>query len=165
MSQSQILVVEDETIIAMDIQHRLLDLGYESRLAGSGEEAISKAAETKPDLILMDIVLPGKIDGIEAAGQIRELFDIPVVFLTAYSDKRTLERAKQTGPFGYLLKPLKDRDLYTAIEMATYKHKIEMQLRESEDRYRDLACLDGDLVSAEQRERDVLRDPVWRERG
>src|SRR5882724_1295286 len=158
MPQSQILVVEDETIIAMDIQSRLLDLGYESRLAGSGEEAVSKAVEAPPDLILMDIVLPGKIDGIEAAGQIRELFDIPVVFLTAYSDKHTLERAKQTGPFGYLLKPLKDRDLYTAIEMATYKHKIEMQLRESEDRYRDLVensqeliCthdLDGRILSA-----------------
>src|SRR6266700_3973971 len=108
---SHILVVEDETIIAMDIQSRLRSLGFDAEVAGTGEEAVSKAIEAPPDLILMDIVLPGTIDGIEAAEEIRKRFDIPVIYLTAYSDSRTLERAKKTGPFGYLLKPLKDRDL------------------------------------------------------
>ena len=136
MPQSQILVVEDETIIAMDIQSRLRHLGFDAEIATSGEEAVSKAINEPPDLILMDIVLPGTIDGIEAAEEIRKRFDIPVIYLTAYSDSRTLERAKQTGPYGYLLKPLKDRDLFATIEMATYKHKMERQLREGEERYR-----------------------------
>src|SRR5947207_9657640 len=138
MASSQILVVEDETIIAMDIQNRLRILGFEARVASSGEEAVLKAIETPPDLILMDIVLPGSIDGIEAADRIHKQFDVPVIYLTAYSDSKTLERAKQTGPFGYLLKPLKDRDLYATFEMASYKFRLEKQLKEGEKRYRHL---------------------------
>src|SRR5882724_7296916 len=138
MANSHILVVEDETIIAMDIQSRLRHLGFDAEIAATGEEAVSKALDEPPDLILMDIVLPGTIDGIEAAEEIRKRFDIPVIYLTAYSDARTLERAKLTGPYGYLLKPLKDRDLHATIEMATYKHKMERQIREGEERYRML---------------------------
>src|SRR5258708_28839344 len=107
MVSSHILVVEDETIIAMDIQSRLQSLGFIAEVAATGEEAVSKATEEPPDLILMDIVLPGTLDGIQAAEEIHRRFDVPVVYLTAYSDIKTLERAKKTGPFGYLLKPLK----------------------------------------------------------
>src|SRR6267154_1688898 len=138
MPSSQILVVEDETIIAMDIQSGLRHLGFEAEIAGTGEEAVSRAINEPPDLILMDIVLPGTIDGIEAAEEIHKRFDIPIIYLTAYSDARTLERAKTTGPYGYLLKPLKDRDLHASIEMATYKHRMEKQIKEAEERYRTL---------------------------
>ena len=126
MSNSQILVVEDEGIIAKDIKNTLGLLGYfVVAVASSGEEAIEKAIETHPDLVLMDIVLEGDMDGVEAAEQIRDRFDIPVVYLTAYSDDKTLQRAKITEPYGYILKPFQERELYTTIEMALYKHKIE----------------------------------------
>ena len=133
MSNSRILIVEDEGIIAKDIKNTLSLLGYSViALASSGEEAIKKTMETHPDLVLMDIVLEGDMDGVEAAEQIRDRFDIPVVYLTAYSDDRTLQRAKITEPFGYILKPFQERELYTAIEMAIYKHKMERRLKESE---------------------------------
>src|SRR5581483_4193549 len=138
MNNSQILVVEDETIIALDIQSRLQNLGFEVEVAASGEEALQKAKDTPLDLILMDIVLPGSIDGIQAAERIHEEFDIPVVYLTAYSDEETLQRAKMTQPFGYLLKPLKDRELRATVEMATYKHTLEKRLKKSEEQYRTL---------------------------
>ncbi len=132
MKTIQILVVEDEQIVANDIKMILQRLGYVvSGMASSGEDAIKKAEEINPDLVLMDIVLEGKMDGVEAASLIRYRFDIPVVYLTAYSDKKTLERAKVTEPFGYILKPFKDRDLYTTIEMALYTHKMGNMLKES----------------------------------
>ena len=104
----------------------------------TGEEAIEKAGELKPNLVLMDIVLKGEMDGIDAAQKIRELFDIPIIYLTAYSDEKTLQRAKVTEPFGYVLKPFEDREIQSAIEMAIYKHKMEQQLKESEEKYRKL---------------------------
>jgi diguanylate cyclase (GGDEF)-like protein/PAS domain S-box-containing protein len=132
-AKTQILVVEDENIVALDIQNQLKRLGYAVQaIATSGEEAIHKAADASPDLILMDIKLKGALDGVEAAEQIRARFDIPVVFLTAYSDEATLQRAKVTKPFGYLLKPFQARELHTTIEMALYKHKMERRLRDSE---------------------------------
>jgi len=139
MANAQILVVEDEVIVAKDIQNTLKNLGYAvPAVVSSGEEAIKKAAETHPELVLMDIVLEGAIDGVEAAGHIRNHFDIPVVYLTAYSDEKTLQRAKITEPYGYILKPFQERELHTTIEMALYKHKMERQLRESEKKYRQL---------------------------
>jgi len=133
MAKSRILVVEDEIIIAMDIQDDLENMGYQViGTVSSGEEAIRYARELSPDLVLMDIVLEGKIDGITAAEEIRSRFNIPVVYLTAYSDNIILERAKLTEPFGYILKPFDDRELQTNIEMALYKHKIETRLKESE---------------------------------
>ncbi|GAB6056634.1 methanogen output domain 1-containing protein [Methanobacterium alkalithermotolerans] len=139
MADTKLLVVEDESIVAMDIKHRAEGLGYNVLdIAASGEEAIEKARETEPDLILMDIVLKGKMDGIEAADFIRDEFDIPVVYLTAYSDEKTLGRAKLTGPFGYIIKPFEDRELHSAVEVALYKHKMDSKLRESEERYRSL---------------------------
>ena len=131
--QSRILIVEDERITALDIHDRLVRLGYGvAATVSSGEDAIACAVELHPDLVLMDIVLKGPLDGVQAAGQIRSRFNIPVVYLTAFSDSSTLQRAKVTEPFGYVLKPFEERDLQATIEMALYKHTMEEKLRESE---------------------------------
>ncbi len=133
MVRTQILVIEDENIVALDLKNRLEILGYTvPAVISSGQEAIHQAAEIRPDLILMDIKLKGSMDGIAAAGQIRDRFDIPLIYLTAYADEVTLERAKITEPFGYLLKPFEDRELQTTIEIALYKHRMERRLKESE---------------------------------
>ncbi|MDP6776129.1 MAG: response regulator [Candidatus Latescibacteria bacterium] len=130
---ARILVVEDEGIIASHIQVVLIGAGYEVvGMASYGEEAIRKAEEARPDLVLMDIMLRGQMDGVEAAGQIRERLDIPVIYLTAYADDETLARAKIAEPFGYILKPFERRELQTAIEMALYKHAIDKRLRDHE---------------------------------
>ncbi|WP_027179508.1 hybrid sensor histidine kinase/response regulator [Maridesulfovibrio bastinii] len=130
MGGKRILVVDDEKIVNLDIQVTLRRLGYD--IAGeavTGEEALQKAASLSPDLVLMDIKLRGEMDGIEAADLIIRNNDIPVVFLTAYSDEQTLNRAKLSGPFGYLLKPFEERDLRSAIEVALYKHTMEQDLK------------------------------------
>jgi PAS domain S-box-containing protein len=127
-----ILVVEDESIVAKDVANRLQHLGY--RVMGtvaSGEDAV-QAAKLAPDLVLMDIMLKGPMDGIEAARRIAETLDIPIVYLTAYADEQTLHRAKVTEAFGYLLKPFEERELHITIEMALFKHQMERKLRESE---------------------------------
>ena len=128
MAKEKILVVEDESIIAMDIAMSLESLGYEvTATVPSGEQAIEKVAEDKPDLIFMDIVLKGEMDGIETAGRIRSQFKIPVVYLTAYADEKTLKRAKITGPFGYIIKPFEDTDLRVAVEIGLYKAGLEAE--------------------------------------
>ena len=130
--KERILVVEDEAIVLLDLKNRLNTLGYV--IVGSssyGEEAIRKTEETRPDIVLMDIGLKGKIDGVEAADQIRKLFNIPIIYLTANSDFNTLQRAKVTEPFGYILKPFDERELRTTIEMALYKHKLDIKLNET----------------------------------
>jgi two-component system cell cycle sensor histidine kinase/response regulator CckA len=133
MEQVQILIVEDETIVALDVRGTLESLGYTvSDVASSGEEALTKAVETHPHLVLMDVKLKGAMDGVEAAARIRDVLDIPVIFLTAFSDEKTLGRAKVAQPFGYLLEPFERRELHTAIEMALYKHEMETKLKESE---------------------------------
>jgi diguanylate cyclase (GGDEF)-like protein/PAS domain S-box-containing protein len=145
----QILVVEDENIVAKDIEHRLKALGYHvSALASSGEDALKRAQETSPDLVLMDIRLKGAMDGVETAEELRRRFNIPVVYLTAYADADTLQRAKVTEPFGYILKPFEERELYTCIEVALYKHQMERRLKESEQwLVTTLQCI-GDAVMA-----------------
>lgn len=126
MTKKRIMVVEDEWVIADDIQKSLHNLGYEvSSVVPSGEDAVRKAGEDMPDLVLMDIVLQGKMDGVDAAKQIHSNFNIPIIYLTAYADHKVLERAKITGPFGYMIKPFEERELHTTIEMALYKHKAE----------------------------------------
>ena len=126
MALARIMVVEDEGIVALDIQNKLEGLGYEvPEVASSGELAIQLAGEVRPDLIMMDIQLDGEMDGVEAAEQIRQRFDIPVIYLTAFSDENTLQRAKISEPFGYLLKPFAERELHTAIEVAIYKYRVE----------------------------------------
>ena len=143
------LVVEDERIVAEDIRRCLQNLGYTvSAIASSGEEAVQNAEEICPDLVLMDIVLKGKMDGIEAAEQIHSRFGIPVVYLTAYADEKILERAKITEPFGYILKPIDERELRTTIEMALYKHKMEKKVEESERRLSTTLKSIGDGVIA-----------------
>jgi len=139
LSKIKILVVEDERIVAKDIQNTLKNLGYEvPTIASTGEDAVKKSGELKPDIVIMDIVLKGSIDGIEAASVIRSRYKIPVVYLTAYEDEETLDRAKITEPLGYILKPFEERDLHTTLEMALYKHNMEAKLTESEERYRML---------------------------
>jgi len=133
MDKMKIFVVEDEGIVAKDIQAMLKSLDYiVSGMAKSGEECLKKIEETQPDLVLMDIVIKGKIDGVEAAKRIKKRFDIPVIYLTAHADESTLFRAKMTEPDGYILKPFSERELKTAIEIAFYKNKKEKTLKESE---------------------------------
>ena len=147
MKTVKILVAEDEAIVAKDIQRALTELGYAvPAVVSSGETAIEKAAEIRPDLVLMDIVLKGKVDGIEAAQQIRARLDIPVIFLTACADEKTLQRAKVSEPFGYLFKPFEERELSTNIEMALYKHQMERKMRESEARFREMTELLPDMI-------------------
>ena len=140
MEKAQILVVEDEEIVAEDIKDSLESLGYAvSGIVSCGKEAIEKAGETHPDLVLMDIMLEGDMDGVEAAGQLGDRFNIPVVYLTAYADEDTLERAKRSEPFGYILKPFEERELHATIETALYKHKSDIgerkTLEEAQSRY------------------------------
>ena len=131
MEKPSIFIVEDERIVAEDIAETLKKLGYLiSGIAVSGESALEKIQETLPDIVLMDIHLAGTMDGIEAAGQILALFDIPVIYLTAYADNELLDRAKVTEPYGYVLKPFNDREIYSVIEMALYKHAINEKVRE-----------------------------------
>lgn len=130
---TRILVVEDESIVARDIQNMLLGLGYEVvGVTSTSNEAIEKAKENKPDLVLMDIMLQGEMTGVQAADYIYTKFNIPIVYLTAYADENTLQKAKKTEPFGYLLKPFEERELQTTIEIALYKFKMEMKLKDRE---------------------------------
>lgn len=124
ISKATILVVEDQNIVALNIRNRLKSMGYTvPTTAISGEEAIKEVEITNPDLVLMDIMLKGDIDGIEAARVINSRFSIPIIYLTAYSDIETLERAKLTGPAGYISKPFKEEDLQNNIEMALLKNR------------------------------------------
>lgn len=134
MSKTNVLVVEDESIVSKDIQHSLKKLGYNVvGAAATGEKAIELANETKPDIVLMDIMLKGDMNGIEAADEIRSTMNIPVIYLTAYADEGTLARAKVTEPCGYIIKPFKEIDIHTSIEMAIYKHKRESDVRKERD--------------------------------
>lgn len=132
MNQATILVVEDETIVARDIQCSLQRLGYHvPSTATSGEEAIRKAGEIKPDLVIMDIVLKGRMDGVETAQHLQHQFDVPVVYLTAYTDRQTLDRVKTTTPAGYMLKPFQPTELRTTIELALHRSRSNRHVKES----------------------------------
>ncbi|MFI5203448.1 MAG: response regulator [Flavobacteriales bacterium] len=129
MSKTNVLVVEDESIVAKDIQQSLTKLGYNViGTAPTGEKALALVEEFRPDIVLMDIMLKGPMNGIEVAADVKENFGIPVIFLTAYADEGTLTRAKVTEPYGYIIKPFKEIDLHTSIEMALYKHKKESEI-------------------------------------
>ena len=126
MSKSKIMIVEDESIIAEDLADSLEDMGYiVVDIVSSGEEAILMAAEKQPHLILMDVILQGEIDGITAAEEIYSSLQIPIIFLTAYSDNQTLQRVKATNPFGYIVKPFEERNLYLTIEIALERHHYD----------------------------------------
>ncbi len=134
MTKTKILVVEDEVIVSDDIRKTLLNNGYDvPATASSGEEAIKKIKETKPDLVLMDIIIQGEIDGIETAGKIKSQCNVPIIYLTAFSDRKTIERAKITEPYGYIIKPFKEKELNIAIEMSLFKHRMEKKLKENRE--------------------------------
>jgi CheY-like chemotaxis protein len=134
MDKQAIFIVEDESIVASDIRETLLSLGYDVKgIAKSGETAVEEVQKTRPDLVLMDIHLAGKMDGVEAAGKIHVLCNIPVIYLTAYTDKPLLDRAKVTEPYGYVLKPFDERELHSVIEMALFKHRIEREIRKRDE--------------------------------
>src|SRR5438552_8942313 len=128
-----VLIVEDERIVAKDLQQTLAGMGYDPfAIASSAEEAIARAAERCPDVVLMDIRIKGKRDGIETASLLKERFDVPVIYLTAHADQATLERAKRTEPGGYLVKPVKVAELRGAIEISVYRSQMERHLRARE---------------------------------
>ncbi|NLJ46685.1 MAG: response regulator [Treponema sp.] len=128
-----IVIVEDEFIVALDIQRYLERNGYSVRgILPSGEEFLERVEELDPDLVLMDIKLQGKLDGVETAARLADIRAVPVILLTAYADETTLSRAKITQPFGYLLKPFNEQELRTSIEIALYRAMMERRLRESE---------------------------------
>lgn len=130
MTGPAIFIVEDEAIVANDIRETLIGQGYTvSGVAKSGEVALEKIREIRPDLVLMDIHLAGEMDGIDAAAKVHVLCDIPVIYLTAYADKILLDRAKVTEPYGYVVKPYDERELHSVIEMALYKHRVEREIR------------------------------------
>lgn len=147
IKKPRILVVEDEDIVARDIKSTLENFGYSvPAIAISGKEAIKIVRETCPDLMLIDIKLSGDMDGIELANKIREHYDVPVIYLTAYSNGKMLQRAKVTEPYGYLTKPFEERELHSTIEMTLYKHKMEVKLKEKEKWYRTTLESIGDAV-------------------
>lgn len=149
---SRILVVEDESIVALQIEERLAAMGYDlAGRAGSGKQALQIIGQNPPDLILMDIRLKGDMDGISVAHTVRERFHIPVIFLTAYSEEATLERAKIAEPFGYLLKPFEDRELKSAIEIALYKHGAEEEIRRLNRLYDVLSQVNQIIVRTDSR--------------
>jgi len=131
--KTKVLLVEDEVIIARDIHHMLTNTGYDVvAVVNTASEAIKKAKELKPDVVLMDIMLEGKRAGVEAASYIYFNLNIPIIYMTAYTDQITVEQAKKSEPFGYLLKPFEERELRTTIEVALYKFKMENRLKERE---------------------------------
>jgi PAS domain S-box-containing protein len=135
MKKTRILVVEDESIVAKDIQNTLIKLGYEvPATASSAASAYEKLEQVLPDLVFLDIKLKGEEDGIHIAGHIKERYNIPVIFLTSYVDQETLDRAKVTEPYGYIVKPFNESDLKTTVEMALFKFSRDREVRDSQQR-------------------------------
>jgi len=149
MNNTRILIVEDEILVARDLEQQLTVLGYTIvGIAASGEDALHLVEQEQPQLILMDIRLQGEMDGIATAEEVRSHFALPVIFLTAHADQATVQRARVTEPFGYILKPFDERELNTVVEMALYKHAAEQKLRASERRYAATLQSIGDGVIA-----------------
>jgi len=145
---ARVIIADDERIVAADLRKRVLALGYTVlAVVGSGEDAVREALHHRPDLVLLDIGMEGAYDGIAAAAIIRKEVDIPVVFVTSYSDKETLRRAKEIGPFGYILKPFDERELATTVEMALFRHHMDQKLRRSEELYRTLIENTGEGIA------------------
>lgn len=146
---SKILIVDDESVVALGFQKVLKSYGYDVvGIAATGEDALQKVSDLNPDLVLMDIVLDGEMDGVEVASEIYEIYNIPVVYITAYPDEDEINRVKVTEPYGYMVKPVDVTELKNNVEMALYKHQIEDKLKESEENFRALAenAYDGILI-------------------
>jgi signal transduction histidine kinase len=165
---ARLLIVEDEHLVALDLQRRLQRMGHDTSVAYTGEEAVEQTATRSFDLILMDIKLSGHIDGIEAARTIRNAFDIPIVYVTAYADNRTIERARYTDPYGYIVKPFQERELKATIEMALQRHSTEKLRSQQQELQRFLAdastrmaMLDHQAVARATAELVVPRYADW----
>lgn len=148
---ARLLIVEDEHLVALDLQQRVQRMGHEAAVAYTGEEAVEQATMRGFDLILMDIKLNGPIDGIEAARTIRSAFDVPVIYVTAYADSRTIERARATAPYGYIVKPFQERELKAAIEMALQRHSTERLRAQQQELQRFLADASTRMASLDYR--------------
>lgn len=149
MPKNNILIVEDNRVIAEDIKLSLNKMGYKvCAIIAYGEKLVSVAEEMKPDLVLMDIMLKGRMNGIDAARLLKDRFDIPVVYLTAYADEDILQRAKMSEPNGYIIKPFDEKDLKVAVEIALYKHHMERKLKESKEWFATTLSSIGDAVIA-----------------
>lgn len=166
MESKRILVVEDDQTTSVLQIKQLEKLGYSvSAAVASGEDAIKEAENNRPDLVLMDIHLAGAMDGVEAADRIRAQFKIPVLYLTAYSDEDLLQRAKITEPFAFIIKPVKERELHSNIEMALYRYKVEAELRKHrydlekmvEERTNELVTANG-LLQQEVAEHKLMKE-------
>ncbi len=147
--KNKILIIEDEGLVAKDIQNMIRQLDYElPSVAHSGQDALDVLDELQPDLVLMDIGLRGGMDGIETAERIKAVIEVPIIYLTSYSDEDTLHRAKKTDPYGYIIKPFETIELKTTVEMALSRYRTEKQLREKENLFRETleATIDGILV-------------------
>ncbi|HII99716.1 MAG TPA: response regulator [Methanoregula sp.] len=157
MEPASLFIVEDEAIVANDLKETLQGLGYTvAGIAKSGEIAVEKIGETRPGLVLMDIHLAGTMDGIETAGKVHSLYNIPVVYLTAYADNALLERAKLTEPYGYIIKPYDDRGLQSTIEMALYKFQADERVRENEALIRSILNINPDPVFIIDKNTNIL---------
>ena len=143
MNSEKIMVVEDEWVVADELCRDLKDLGYTVCSTASADDAVRKVEADRPDLILMDIVLKGKMDGIEAAGRINSQFNIPMIYMTAYTNQEYIERAKQTKPFSYLVKPFNQKELYANIEMALHRHLVDKEIKDRLDRL--TSCYTGTM--------------------
>ncbi|MBN2078974.1 MAG: ATP-binding protein [Spirochaetes bacterium] len=143
----RIYIVEDSRIVAMDLEQTLIGLGYEiAGIAGTGEEAVAGCVEASPDLVLMDVKLPGGLDGIAAAREIRARISVPVVYATAYSDRGTVEEIQKSFPFGFVVKPYREKDLLVALETAFTRFEYDRRLEESERRYKSLFEGANDII-------------------
>ncbi|MEI6874466.1 MAG: diguanylate cyclase, partial [Spirochaetota bacterium] len=162
MNNEKILIVEDEKVIALDIQRRLERYGYSVvGMASEGPEAIAVVGERRPDIILMDIELPGPMNGIQTAKQIRALYGTPVIFLTAYSEPSLIEQAKEAEPFGYILKPFKERELLTTIDIALYKNDMDKKLRRQEQLFSAiLHSINEGIVATDTEFKVTFMNPV-----
>ena len=158
----KIMIVEDEFVVSEDIKECLENMGYfVCCTVTSGEEALEKVEHERPDLILMDIVLSGDIDGIETAEKIHSFHDIPIIFVTAHSDEEILDRAKITGPYGYILKPFDDMDLHINLEMAFYRANMDRSLRKSEEKFRNFVdSVDDIIVRIDKQTRFLYLNPA-----
>ena len=169
MSKTRIMLVEDERIVALNLKQRLTKLGYEiAALATSGASALQEIERSRPDVVLMDINIEGDIDGIETASRIPDEYRTPVIYLTAYSEQATLDRARATNPYGYLLKPFSERELHATIQMVLERRRADTALRESEQRLEKLvsartAELEERTRALEEqtRQREVAEAAVW----